>query len=57
MMITYRDAIGVISVQVNDDTISFLDGFVYFDDEKVPVENVVSITYDRITRERYYIAE
>ena len=47
MLMTYRDAIGYVSVIVDEHGISFLDGYAYFSDNKkeykVPVGNIVSV--------------
>ena len=48
MLILYRDEGGYVVAKVDTETISFLDGEVYFDcdgkDFKIPVSTVVTIT-------------
>ena len=51
MTIIFRDEFGYLTIRVNDDGISFCDGYAYFtgtdcQDYQVPVQHLVNIAND-----------
>ena len=47
MVVIYRDEIGSIAVNLDDNTVDFVDGIAYFDSDgttyKIPIENLERI--------------
>ena len=48
MIVTYRDHLGYVSVNVSEDGVDFVDGFAYFTslsnmDYKIPAEHIACI--------------
>ena len=47
MVVIYRDKIGSITVDLDDNTVDFVDGIAYFDSDgttyKIPIENLERI--------------
>ena len=47
MILVYRDEIGYVQVEVDNNGVQFVDGYVYFGNDereyKIKVENIISI--------------
>lgn len=50
MVVIYRDKIGSIAVDLDDNTVDFVDGIAYFDSEetsyRIPIEYIERIVSD-----------